>query len=109
MPEQVTVYEHCVHLRRTDKLGVLDDLLEIQFIHIPSQTLLKRARSYVTADHATSLWIKKHPTFCHGCRPVGLMQLHKWFWKIKFLEIDRHKEIEGIVRDPDVGDAYVRA
>ena len=103
MAENLDIYESCRQLRKTNRPDVLDDLLEIEFIHVPTKKLLKRARFFVTADEPTSQWIRKHPTFSRGCWPLGLMNLHQWFWKLKFIEVDRHLEIEGGSFDPKVG------
>ena len=54
MAENLDIYESCRQLRKTNRPDVLDDLLEIEFIHVPTKKLLKRARFFVTADEPTS-------------------------------------------------------
>jgi hypothetical protein len=107
--EQFDIYESCVQLRNTNQADVLDELLEINFIHVATKKILKRARFFVTADVPTADWIRKHPTFKRGCWPLGLMALHEWFWKIKFVEVEGHKEIEGGIFDPKVGKTLIHA
>jgi len=109
MAEQFDIYESCQQLRKTDRPDVLDDLLEINFIHLPTEKVLKRASFFITADSSTADWISEHPTFSRGCWPLGLMALHEWFWKIKFVEVDGHSEIEGGIFDPNVGKTSIRA
>ena len=109
MTEHLDIYESCRHLRKTNRPDVLDDLLEIEFVHLPTRRLLKRARFFVTADGPTAKWIRKHPTFSRGCWPLGLMNLHQWIWKVKFIEVDGHSEIEGGTFDPKVGKTLIRA
>src|ERR1017187_4714427 len=103
MSEKFDIYESCLQLRKIDRTDVLDDLLEINFIHVATKKVLKRARFFITADAPTTDWIRVHPTFGRGCWPLGLMALHEWFWKIKFVEVEGHKEIEGGIFDPKVG------
>ncbi|HEV2331410.1 MAG TPA: hypothetical protein VGY56_21720 [Verrucomicrobiae bacterium] len=40
---------------------------------------------------------------------MGLMNLHQWFWKIKFVEVDGHLEIDGGGVDPKVGTTFIHA
>jgi len=103
------IYESCQQFRKTDRPDILDDLLEINFIHVPTDKVLKRARFYVTADVPTTDWIRKHPTFKNGCWPLGLMNLHQWFWKIKFVEAQGQFEIDGGIFDPKVGKTLIHA
>jgi hypothetical protein len=77
--------------------------LEINFVHVPTNKVLKRARFYISADDSIADWIQKHPTFKNGCWPLGLMNLHQWFWKIKFVEVHGHRELKGGAVDPNVG------
>jgi hypothetical protein len=103
------IYESCQQFRKDNRPYILDDLLEINFIYVPTQKVLKRARFYIEADGPTTDWIQRHPTFKHGCWPLGLMNLHQWFWKIKFLEVQGHVEIDGGNFDPKVGKTLIHA
>ena len=109
MAENLDIYEGCIQFRNTTRPDVLDDLLEINFTHVSTKKLLKRARFFITADEPTTKWIREHPTFSRGCWPLGLMTLHQWFWKLKFVEVDGHFEIEGSIFDPKVGKTRIRA
>jgi hypothetical protein len=88
---------------RTNRPDVLDDLLEITLTDTPSEKLLKRVRFYISADEATSKWIKQHPTFHRGCWPIGLFCLHDWMWEKKFADVETKEVIEGGIVDPKVG------
>lgn len=109
MTDPSEIYESCLQLRKTTQPDVLDDLLEIRFIHVPTRKVLKRTRFFVTADDPTSAWIRSHPTFQRGCWPFGLMALHQWFWQIKFVEVEGKETIEGGIVDPKVGTTTIRA
>jgi hypothetical protein len=109
MPEEMDVYEGCTMFTKSARPDVLDHLLEINFTHIPAQRVLKRARFIVVADDAVNEWIQTHPTFKRGCWPVGLMNLHQWFWQTKFIEVKGHRELEGGMQDPNVGVVRITA
>jgi len=109
MNDQPDIYESCQTRMRFAQPDVLDHLLELNFIHVPTQKVLKRAKFFVQADEPLSKWIQTHPTFQKGCWPLGLMALHEWFWKIKFLEVDGRKVLEGGTQDPKVGITHIRA
>jgi len=94
---------------RTQAPDVLDDVLEITFIHVPTSRMLKRARFYIRADDATHQWIREHPTFSRGCWPVGLFCLHDWMWEKKFIDVEKKEVVEGGIIDPNVGTTYIRA
>ena len=94
---------------RTNRLDVLDDLLEITFIEVATSRVLKRARFYIRADDATHEWIRAHPTFHRGCWPVGLFCLHDWMWQQKFVDVETTKVIEGGIVDPSIGTTYIHA
>ena len=96
-------------MRCTRRPDVLDDLLEITFTHVPTQTMLKRMRFHIWADEGTAAWVRSHPTFRRGCWPIGLYNLHDWMWDIKFVEVDGKKVIEGGSVDPKIGTTYIRA
>jgi hypothetical protein len=103
------IYESCRRFMRTQQRDVLDDLLEITFIHVPTSRVLKRARFYLRADDATHNWIRGHPTFSRGCWPVGLFLLHDWMWTKKFIDVESRKITDGGMVDPNVGTTYIRA
>jgi hypothetical protein len=94
---------------RTETPDVLDDLLEITFIHVATSRILKRARCYIRADDATNQWIKEHPTFSRGCWPMGLFQLHDWMWEKKFVDVEEKEVVEGGLIDPNIGTTHIRA
>jgi hypothetical protein len=93
---------------RTRQPDVLDDLLEITFIHVPTSRVLKRARFHLRADDATHNWIRGHPTFSRGCWPVGLFLLHDWMWEKKFIDVEGREIIDGGMIDPNVLTNYNR-
>lgn len=109
MADQLDIFEHCQHIRKTQAPDVLDDLLELTFVHVPTQTMLKRMRFYVWTDGATANWIRKHPTFSRGCWPVGLFTLHDWMWEKKFVEVETKEVVEGGLHDPSIGKTFIRA
>ena len=84
MNESLDIYESCQTRMRFDRSDILDHVLEIKFIHVPTQKILKQATFVVRADESVNKWIQSHPTFKNGCWPLGLMALHEWFWKINF-------------------------
>src|ERR1700753_1720299 len=103
------ICESCQTKMRFARPDVLDHLLELNFVHEPTQKVLKRAKFYVQADDSVNRYIQSHPTFKNGCWPVGLMALHDWFWKIKFLEVKGQKVLEGGAMDPKIGITHLRA
>jgi hypothetical protein len=109
MAEHLDILENCQHFRRDARPYILDELLEINFVHVPTNKVLKRARFYISADDSIADWIQKHPTFKNGCWPLGLMNLHQWFWKIKFVEVHGHRELKGGAVDPNVGTTFIHA
>lgn len=109
MSAPLDIYEGCQRYMRVKDPAVLDDMLEITFTHVPTQTMLKRMRFYITADEATTNWIRRHPTFSRGCWPLGLFALHDWMWQQKFVEVDTKEVVEGGLDDPRVGKTFIRA
>jgi hypothetical protein len=109
MSEMHDIYESCQTFQKSKQLDVLDHLLEINFIHVPTKKVLKRVRFYVSADEALAAYIKTHPTFQKGCWPLGLLAIRDWCWKIKFVEVEKTKMIEGGAVDPNFGTTHLRA
>ena len=101
--------ESCMRRSRTNSPNVLDDILEVTFVDMPTQTVLKRARFFVRADESTARWIRSHPTFSRGCWPLGIFVLHDWMWQKKFIDVETKEVVEGGVFDPRVGTTYIRA
>jgi hypothetical protein len=94
---------------QSNRPDVLDDLLEITFVHVPTHKVLKRARFYIWADEATSRWIRNHPTFSRGCWPVALFMLHDWMWEKKIIDVEIKEIVEGGIVDPRVGTTFIRS
>jgi hypothetical protein len=109
MNDPLVICEDCQTKMRLARPDVLDHLLEINFIYTPTQKILKRAKFYVEADDLLNKWIQSHPTFSKGCWPLGLMALHDWFWKIKFIEVKGQEILKGGTVDPKIGTIQLRA
>ena len=62
MSEMHDIYESCQTFQKSKQLDVLDHLLEINFIHVPTKKVLKRVRFYVSADEALA-----DAEYCAAC------------------------------------------